>query len=38
MTTQMNATTSVLEISHVVMLSHRKELAKGIEDKAAATK
>jgi hypothetical protein len=34
----MNATTTVLESSRVVMLSHPKEMAKGIEDVAAATK
>jgi hypothetical protein len=38
MTTQMNATTTVLESSRVVMLSHPKEMAKGIEDVAAAMK
>jgi hypothetical protein len=32
----MNATTTVLESSRVVMLSHPKEMAKGIEDVAAA--
>jgi len=38
MAKQMNATTTVLPSSHVVMLSHPKEVAKVIEDAAAGKK
>jgi pimeloyl-ACP methyl ester carboxylesterase len=38
MTKQMNATTTVLPSSHVVMLSHSKEVAKVIEDAATGKK
>jgi pimeloyl-ACP methyl ester carboxylesterase len=38
MAKQMNATTTVLPSSHVVMLSHPREVAKVIEDAAGGKK
>jgi hypothetical protein len=35
---QINAATTILPSSHVVMLSHSKEVAKVIEDEAAGKK